>query len=68
MAFSVGNRVRVTSQASVYRGQYGEVLATAADDPDNLNGVRLDGHRDSHLTKLSDAELQISTQENPVEQ
>ena len=57
MAFVATNRVRVTSEFSPHRGLTGSVRTAAADQPDGLNAVQLDGHRSNKLVLLSDSEL-----------
>ena len=64
MAFSVNDRVRVSSDNSQWRGKFGTVLSAGAGD----NQVRLDGFPDSRPVLLKDAELQTTTQPNPITQ
>lgn len=62
MAFSVGNRVKVTDQSSQWRGKLGTVESV---DSGN-NQVRLDGHPVGKTVLLLDAELMTTNISSPV--
>ena len=64
MAFSPTDRVRVSSDASQYRGKFGTVMSVDADG----NRVRLDGFPNDKTVLLVDNELQTTTLENPITQ
>ena len=57
--FEIGDRVRVSSQASQYRNHLGVVVAV--DDTDVY--VRIDGHGKTSRTLFTEGELQTSTLE-----
>lgn len=57
MAFSPNDRVRVSSQASEFRGKLGTVLSAA----DGANVVRIDGYAATKGVRLLDPELVTST-------
>ena len=60
MAYSVTDRVKVTSQQSEHRGMLGTVMTTAHVAPHGYNEIKLDGHRDGDVVNLADAELTIT--------
>ena len=63
MAFSVGNRVRVSDQNSEHRDKLGEVLSVDGDD----HQIRIDGFQVDKGVLLQTNQLQTTTQACPVE-
>lgn len=66
MAFTVGQRVRVTSQSSEHRNRLGTVEMIQASNPEGFNKVRIDGHPVGRTFNLSDKELGTTSQPSPV--
>lgn len=66
MAFSAGNRVRVTAQSSEHRGRLGTVEIAAASSADGFNKVRLDGHPVGGTVNLADNELVTTNFDSPI--
>jgi|GEM_PF-3744532 len=67
MAFSVDDRVKVTSQNHPARGKSGTVEIEAASAADGFNKVRLDGHQVGATVNLADNELNTTNFESPVQ-
>jgi len=66
MAFSVDDRVKVTSQKSPWRAKLGTVEIEAASDPNSLNQVRLDGYPVGKTVGLTDGELHATGHASPI--
>lgn len=67
MAFTADDRIRVTSEASIYRRRTGTVEVAAADAADGLNKVRLDGHPVGKTVNLADAEMTTTSHDAVVQ-
>jgi ribosomal protein L21E len=64
MAFNVGDRVKVNSDHSQWRGHLGKVMSVVG----NNHQVRLDTFPDSKTVLLTTDELKSTTQPDPVTQ
>ena len=66
MALAAEARVKVTNQSRNDRNKYGVVTVAAADDPNGLVQVRLDGQPAGQSTPFAESDLTTSDQAVPV--
>lgn len=66
MAFAATARVRVSDQRFHDRGLLGTVIVAAADDPNGLNQVRLDGQQSDQTSPYLDSQLAAVGETCPV--